>query len=72
VLLGVVPSTDPARTPTEKHVVERVQRLLDMLGFDHDEVVGQLVLTPTCGLAGATPPYAREALALVRVSASRL
>ena len=72
VLLGVVPSTDPARTPSEKQVVERVQRLLGMLGFDQDEVVGQLVLTPSCGLAGATPPYAREALALVRVSASRL
>jgi methionine synthase II (cobalamin-independent) len=72
VLLGVVPSIDPQRTPSEKQVVERVLRLLDMLGFDPDEVAGQLVLTPACGLAGATPAYAREALALVRASASRL
>lgn len=72
VFLGVVPSTDPARPPAEKQVVERVLRLLDMLGFDHDEVAAQLVLTPACGLAGATPSYAREALALVRASASRL
>lgn len=80
VLLGVVPATDPARVPrdkpkdrpSDKQVVERVLRLLDMLGFDPDEVTGQLVLTPACGLAGATPSYAREALSLVRDSASRL
>ena len=72
VFLGVVPSTDPARVPAEKQVVERVLRLLDMLGFDPDDVAAQLVLTPACGLAGATPSYAREALALVRASASRL
>ena len=70
--LGVVASTDPTSVPTDKQVVERVQRLLDMLGFDPDEVVRQLVLTPSCGLAGATPSYARKALSLVRDSASRL
>jgi methionine synthase II (cobalamin-independent) len=70
--LGVIPATDPARVPTDKQVVEKVLRLLDMLGFDHEEVVGRLVLTPSCGLAGATPGYAREALTLVRASASRL
>jgi methionine synthase II (cobalamin-independent) len=72
VFLGVVPATAPARAQTDTQVVEKVLRLLDMLGFDPEEVVGQLVLTPGCGLAGATPAYAREALALVRVSASRL
>ena len=72
VFLGVVPATDPDPRPTEKQVVERVLRLLDMLGFDPDEVTGRLVLTPACGLAGASPSYAREALALVRTSASRL
>ncbi|MCW2785476.1 MAG: Methionine synthase, vitamin-B12 independent [Marmoricola sp.] len=72
VLLGVVPATDPEHLPTVKQVVDRVQRLLDMLGFDRDDVAGQLVLTPACGLAGATPGYARTALALVRDSAARL
>jgi methionine synthase II (cobalamin-independent) len=72
VFLGVVPATEPTSRPTESQVVERVLRLLDMLGFDPDEVAGQLVLTPSCGLAGATPTYAREALALVRARASRL
>jgi methionine synthase II (cobalamin-independent) len=72
VLLGVLPAVDPPRRPTDQQVVERVLRLLDMLGFDPDEVAGRVVLTPACGLAGATPAYAREALTLVRASASRL
>lgn len=72
ILLGVVPSTDPGTVPSQGAVVGRVQRLLDMLGFGIEEVGSQLVLTPACGLAGATPSYAREALALVRASASSL
>jgi methionine synthase II (cobalamin-independent) len=72
VFLGVLPATDPPRRPTDQQVVERVLRLLNMLGFDPDEVAGRLVLTPACGLAGASPSYAREALTLVRASASRV
>lgn len=72
VLLGVVPATDPARVPTSQQVADRVLRLLDMLGFDPDEVGSQLVLTPTCGLAGASPQYARTALSVLQESAVRL
>lgn len=72
VFLGVVPSTAPAHVSTVTQVVDRVERLLDMLGLGIDEVRGQLVLTPACGLAAASPSYAREALSLVRDSASRL
>jgi methionine synthase II (cobalamin-independent) len=71
VFLGVVPAVDPARTPTDQQVVERVVRLLDMLGLDPDEVGGQLVLTPSCGLAGASPSYVRAALSRARDSAAR-
>lgn len=72
ILLGVVPGTDPVRVPTVTQVVERVQRTLDMLGLGLDEVGAQLVLTPACGLAGATPGYARTALSLLQESAARL
>jgi methionine synthase II (cobalamin-independent) len=72
VLLGVVPGTDPERVPTVQQVTDRVLRLLDMIGFDPDEVGPQLVLTPACGLAGASPQYARTALTLLRESAARL
>jgi methionine synthase II (cobalamin-independent) len=71
IFLGVVPATDPVNLPTLKKVTERVKRTLDMIGFDPEEIAGQLVLTPACGLAGATPGYARAALSLVRESAAR-
>ena len=49
-----------------------MRRLLDMLGFDPDEVADRLVLTPACGLAGATPSYARAALRTLREAAAEL
>jgi methionine synthase II (cobalamin-independent) len=71
VLLGVVPSTGLS-APATRAVVERVLRLLDMLGFDPAEVADQLVLTPGCGLAGASASYARGALRAVREAAAEL
>ncbi|MCW2759876.1 MAG: methionine synthase [Marmoricola sp.] len=71
VFLGVVPSTGDA-APSAKAPLERVLRLLDMLGFGPDEVSGQLVLTPACGLAGASPEYASGALRAVREAAAEL
>ena len=62
VALGVVPPLDPATAPTDTEVTERVLRWLDMLGLDPTEVGDRLVLTPTCGLAGASPAWARQAL----------
>jgi len=72
VALGVVPGTDPATAPTDAQVTESVLRWLDMLGLDPDEVGSRLVLSPACGLAGASPVWARRALTLVRAAASRL
>lgn len=72
VALGVVPSTDPTADPGDKHVTEQVLRWLDMLGLDAEEVGDRLVVTPTCGLAGASPAWARRALVLARSSAGSL
>ncbi|MCW2780419.1 MAG: Methionine synthase, vitamin-B12 independent [Marmoricola sp.] len=72
LFLGVVPSSQETAMPGERAVTERVLRLLDMLGFDPEAVGAQLVLTPSCGLAGASPEHAKKALALVRTSASQL
>jgi hypothetical protein len=65
--LGVVPSTDPATAPSDARLTERVQRWLDMLGLDPEVVGERLVVTPTCGLAGAGPDWAVRA---VRLSAT--
>lgn len=72
VALGVVPSTDPGSAPTDAQVTETVLRWLDMVGLDPGTVAGRLVLAPTCGLAGASPAWARQALGLVRDAAGHL
>ena len=58
VALGIVPSADLADAPSDARLTERVQRWLDMLGLDHEAAGEHLVVTPTCGLAGATPAWA--------------
>lgn len=72
VALGLVPSTEPATVPTDAHVTEAALRWLDMLGMDAEEVGDRLVLTPSCGLAGATPAWTTRSLALVRAAANHL
>lgn len=71
VHLGVVRSTGDA-VPSAKVPLERVLRLMDMLGFDPEEVSGQLVFTPSCGLAGADAAYAKGALRALREAATEL
>jgi hypothetical protein len=62
--LGVLPAQDAeitlesARTP--------IRTLWQTLGFDAALLAERVVPTPVCGLAGATPGYARRALALLR------
>jgi methionine synthase II (cobalamin-independent) len=59
VVLGVVPALDPQVPPSDRSVGEQVQRWLDMLGL---EPTDNLMLSPACGLAGASPDWARRAL----------
>jgi hypothetical protein len=70
--LGVVPSTDPSSAPSDARLTERVQRWLDMLGLDPEVVGERLVVTPTCGLAGATPEWAARAVGLSATIARNL
>ena len=55
----------PDPGPTGRRVVELWQRMgwPAASGAGRDDVAGQVVLTPACGLAGASPGYARAALA---------
>ncbi len=69
LLLGVVPATRGSSAPSEQQVVARAERLVERLGLEPSD---RLVLTPACGLAGADPAWAREALRLVRAAADRL
>lgn len=72
VALGIVPGTDPATEPTDTQLTESVLRWLDMLGLDPAEVGERIVVTPSCGLAGASPAWARTALGLLTRTAANL
>ncbi|MEO9324836.1 methionine synthase [Nocardioides sp. C4-1] len=72
VALGVVPATDAAAAPTDGEITERVLRWLDALGLDPGVVGEHLVVTPTCGLAGASPAWVRRALTLTTATARHL
>lgn len=72
VALGVVPSTDPDTEPDDGPLTERVLRWLDMVGLDPAEVRRHLVVSPACGLAGASPSWSRRALALTQRVAANL
>lgn len=70
--LGVLPSVDPAADPGHERPTERVLRLLEAVGLDPAEVGAGLLVTPTCGLAGASGTWARRALVLARTVAADL
>ena len=71
LVLGVVPGTDSA-LPAPKATASRVQAWWRELGFPVDQLPDAVTLTPACGLAGATPAYARTALTHVREAAKYL
>ena len=58
--------------PTGKQVAERVSKLWQRLGFPAARLPQQVVITPACGLAGASEPYARAVLAACREAGRRL
>lgn len=62
LLLGVVPGTD-TRLPDVGVIAKPALELWRRLGFAPERLAEQVVLTPACGLAGASPRYARAALA---------
>ncbi|WP_431878559.1 methionine synthase [Micromonospora marina] len=74
LLAGAAPTLPPpsGRAPTSAEVADRVRRVWDQLGFPRRRLAGQVVVTPACGLAGATPGYARAVLTACRDAGRRL
>jgi hypothetical protein len=71
LLVGGVPGTDTT-LPAPKATASRVRAWWNELGFAADQLPGAVTLTPTCGLAGASPSYARAAMTHVRQAAEYL
>jgi len=68
LMLGVMPGTDTAMSGLAATVAP-VQAMWRRLGFDPAQLADAVVLAPSCGLAGASPAYARAALARCRQAA---
>jgi methionine synthase II (cobalamin-independent) len=71
LLVGVVPGTD-STLPAPKATASRLQAMWNELGFPAEQLPDAVTLTPACGLAGASPTYARAAMAHVREAAKYL
>ena len=65
-LLGVVPTTAPAQRPAVEEVAATAAAVIDRLGFPRSVFTERIGITPGCGLAGATPEWARAAVELCR------
>jgi Cobalamin-independent synthase, Catalytic domain len=66
LMLGIVPARYPGGRPTSRELARTAFDLADRLGFDRERLSHLAVPTPTCGLAGADPNWARRALTLCR------
>jgi methionine synthase II (cobalamin-independent) len=69
VLLGVVPASAPERRPAVEEVAKAVVAVTDRLGFAREVLRERIGITPACGLAGATPEWARIAIELAQKAA---
>lgn len=72
VWLGAIPSGEPVRHPSDADVTRRVLSWWGNLGFTDVERLPETVVTPTCGLSGASPAWARDALGITRRVAENL
>jgi methionine synthase II (cobalamin-independent) len=71
LMLGVVPALEPAQKPAVTDLLRQIMSLT-RLGFSPAVLAEHVVVTPSCGLAGASPPWARQALILAHRTADAL
>ncbi|WP_093413516.1 methionine synthase [Saccharopolyspora flava] len=64
LFLGLVPSVDPAGQAELRDIAQPAFDLATRLGFGKKTLAERAVPTPTCGLAGASPAWARRAISL--------
>jgi methionine synthase II (cobalamin-independent) len=66
VMLGAVPSSAPTRHPAVEEIATSVVSITDRIGFNRSVLRDRIGIVPSCGLAGATPEWARTAIGLAR------
>jgi methionine synthase II (cobalamin-independent) len=67
--LGLVPSAGPGVAPAVREVVRPAREIWRRLGFAPERLAETVVVTPTCGLAGASLGWVRTAMQLCRQAA---
>lgn len=74
LLAGVAPGVPAAgdRPPSSARLADRVRELWQRLSFPPRRLPEQVVVTPACGLAGASPDYVRAVLTACRDAGRRL
>jgi methionine synthase II (cobalamin-independent) len=72
VYAGAVASTDAPAPVDPVSVTRRVLAFAHWLGLDEEGAALSLGVTPSCGLAGASPDWARRALEICRMVAGNL
>lgn len=69
VLLGAVPATGSGAQLSAAQIAATVARVTDRLGFARTVLRDRIGVTPACGLASATKPWARTAIGLAQRAA---
>jgi methionine synthase II (cobalamin-independent) len=69
VMLGVVATAAPTTRPSAEEVAKAAVAVTDRLGFARSVLRERIGITPACGLAGATPQWARTAVELAQKAA---
>ena len=72
VLLGVVPVAAPGSRPSAEEVARAAVDFTDRLGFPRNVLPDRIGVTPSCGLASATPRWARTAVELAQKAADAI
>ncbi len=60
LMIGIVPASDASLSEVTASV-DQVRNLSHRIGFDIGKFVEQILLSPTCGMAAASPGYVRSA-----------
>lgn len=69
VLLGAVPTVVSGPEPSARQIATTVAAVTDRLGFPRAVLRDRIGVTPACGLATATPAWARRAIELAQQAA---
>ncbi|MGW9265094.1 vitamin-B12 independent methionine synthase, partial [Gordonia terrae] len=64
LVAGRVPSTAPDRPLAAERVATELAALTDRIGLNRKVLADNVIVTPTCGLAGASASWAKSALAI--------